>query len=143
MISYGDYGAVTKTQFLYCKVDWKDRTQMITRNLLNQIEMSIKIMKHNIFDVVNDTVVIRKLTTLADYLKFELNTKSGITDSDILDDKEFQGYISDLWRPASFTGYYNPNLNKAETKIIYDTQHLIKRISRRIEKHGQYQVKSR
>ena len=106
---------------------------MITRNLLNQIEMSIEIMKHNIFDVVNDKFVIRKLTTLADYLKFELNTKSGLTDSDILDDKEFQGYISDLWKPASFTGYYNPNLNKTETEIIYDTQHSIKRISRCIE----------
>lgn len=105
--------------------------------------MSVKIMKHNIFDVVNDKFVIRKLTTLADYLKFRLSTESGLADSDILDDKEFQDYISDLWKPASFTGYYNPNLNKTETKIIYDTQHLIKRISRRIEKHGQYQVKSR
>lgn len=118
------------------KADWKDRTQMITRNLLNQIEMSVKIMKHNIFDVVNDKFVIRKLTTLADYLKFRLSTESGLADSDILDDKEFQDYISDLWKPASFTGYYNPNLNKTETKIIYDTQHLIKRISRRIDEQG-------
>lgn len=98
--------------------------------------MSVKIMKHNIFDVVNDKFVIRKLTTLADYLKFRLSTESGLADSDILDDKEFQDYISDLWKPASFTGYYNPNLNKTETKIIYDTQHLIKRISRRIDEQG-------
>lgn len=116
---------------------------MNIKSLVNQIYATTDIMSQNIFDTVNDKFVIRKLTTLAGYLTYKLNNKSGLTDSDILDDKEFQGYISDLWKPASFTGYYNPNLNKTEIEIIYDTQHLIKRISRRIEKHGQYQVKSR
>lgn len=112
---------------------------MIVQDLLKQIETSIDIMKSNIFDDVNDKFVIDKLVIIAEYLKIRLSIKHGLTYSDILNNKEFQDYISDLWTPASFTGYYNPHLNKLETEsiyiyiYIYNLQDSIKEITRDIE----------
>lgn len=105
---------------------------MNIEELISQISVVTKIMQNNIFDDVNDKFVVRKLNTIKDYLIIRTKLNPNVKYSEIISDKEFQGYIKLLWNPASFTGYYNPKLDDCDTQHVYRMQDVIKTITKDI-----------
>ena len=97
--------------------------------LINQIYTTTDIMSQNIFDTVNDKFVIRKLTTIAQYLEHLLANEPSITYLHVISDYKFQRYVWNLEKPASLSGYYNPNLGDRDNAVVISIQDTFNRIS--------------
>ena len=97
----------------------------------------LKVINHKAIDIVfkhiidsNDVYMLRKLRKIEAYLQRQLDLNPDISYSDLLNSIEFSRYISELWKPASFTGWYNFDLSVEDKKLIDDYQNIIEQISR-------------
>lgn len=102
---------------------------MNVKSLISQIYATTDIMSRNIFDTINDKFVIRKLTTIAQYLEHLLSDNPNITYAQVISKYEFQRYVWNLEKPASLGGYYNPNLSDRDNAVVISIQDTFKHIS--------------
>lgn len=97
----------------------------------------LKVINHKVIDIVskhireqNDVYMLRKLRKIEVYLQRQLDLNPDTSYSDLLNSIEFSRYISELWVPASFTGWYNIDLSMEDKKLVDDYQDIIRQISR-------------
>mgnify|MGYP004709217889 CR=1 FL=1 len=97
----------------------------------------LKVINHKVIDIVskniidqNDKYVLKKLLKIDTYLEIQLGLNQNTSYSDLLNGIEFSEYISELWKPASFMGWYNLNLSVEEKKIFDEYQTIIRQVSR-------------
>lgn len=102
---------------------------MNVKSLINQIYATTDVMSQNIFDTINDKFVIRKLTTIAQYLEHLLTDDPDITYAQVVSEYEFQRYVWNLERPASLGDYYNLNLSDRDNAMVISIQDTFERIS--------------
>lgn len=95
----------------------------------------LKFMNRNVIAVIsnhitdsNDKYLLKKLLKIDQYLDTRLSLNNELTYSDITSDKEFVGYISSLWKPASLMGWYDTTLSKEEKAIIDQYEDIVKQI---------------
>lgn len=86
----------------------------------------LKYMNSNVITVIsnhitdsNDKYLLEKLLRIDQYLDVRLSLNNKLTYSDIITDKEFVGYVSSLWKPASLMGWYDATLSEEE-KVVVD-----------------------
>lgn len=99
----------------------------------------LKVINHKVIDIVskhiivpNDVYILRKLRNIDVYLQRRLDINTDTSYSDLLNSKEFSKYISELWKPASFMGWYNFDLSVEDKKLVDEYQNIIEQVSRNI-----------
>ena len=97
----------------------------------------LKVIDHKVIDIVskhiieqNDVYMLRKLRNIEVYLQRQLDLNPDTSYSDLLNSKEFSRYISELWEPASFMGWYNFDLSVEDKKLVEEYKNIIRQISR-------------
>lgn len=97
----------------------------------------LKVINHKVIDIVskhiieqNDVYMLRKLHKIDAYLEIRLDLNQNISYSDLLNSKEFSEYISELWTPASFMGWYNFDLSVEDKKLVEEYKNIIRQIFR-------------
>ena len=95
----------------------------------------LKLMNRNTIDVIsnhitdsNDKYLLEKLLRIDQYLDVRLALNNKLTYSDIIADKEFVGYVSSLWKPASLMGWYNTTLSEEEKVVVDQYEDIVKQI---------------
>lgn len=101
---------------------------MSPTTLKKQTDIVIDLIQKNRISS-EEQYIINKLSKISKYLAIRLELPPKLAYSDILTDKEFSMYISELWNPTSFMGYYNPTFSNDNAKIINEYQEIIKKIT--------------
>lgn len=88
---------------------------------------AIVVISNHITDS-NDKYLLEKLLRIDQYLDARLSLNNELTYSDIITDKEFVGYVSSLWKPASLMGWYDTTLSEEEKVVVDQYEDIVKQI---------------